>query len=147
MQLQLSFGNSPLRFCVLGSGSSGNAVVLECEGEALLVDAGFSCRELERRMSRVGVDPHTVTACVLTHEHGDHARGAGRFSRRFKIPVHATAGTLEGVRLPSFAPRPVVIRAGRPLEIGPFHVEPFAVPHDAREPVGLVIENESGQRF
>lgn len=146
-QLHLTFGSAPLRFCVLGSGSSGNAVVIESEGRSLLIDAGFSCRELERRMGAIGLAPKTVMGLVLTHEHGDHIRGAARFSRRFGSPVHATRGTLSRVRLPRFAPEPVVVRAGEPIEIGPFRVEPFAVPHDAREPIGVVVENDAGHRF
>jgi phosphoribosyl 1,2-cyclic phosphodiesterase len=136
-----------MRFCVLGSGSSGNAVVVESDGECLLVDAGFSCRELERRMKEVGMDPGAVVALVLTHEHGDHVRGAPRFSRRFGVPVYATAGTLEGLRLPEFTPGPFVVGAGRPFEVGRFHIEPFSVPHDAREPVGVVLSNGEGARI
>jgi phosphoribosyl 1,2-cyclic phosphodiesterase len=121
--------------------------VIESEGRSLLIDAGFSCRELERRMGAIGLAPKTVMGLVLTHEHGDHIRGAARFSRRFGSPVHATRGTLSRVRLPRFAPEPVVVRAGEPIEIGPFRVEPFAVPHDAREPIGVVVENDAGHRF
>ena len=147
MQLSLRFGSGKLRFCVLGSGSSGNAVVVEAGGKSLLIDAGFSCRELERRLQAVDVDPHSVVALVLTHEHGDHVRGAPRFSRRFDVPVHATSGTLAGIRQPSFAPRPVVVRAGSALEVDSFRIEPFAVSHDAREPIGVVIEAEAGGRL
>lgn len=132
---------------MLGSGSSGNAVVLESDGQALLIDAGFSCRELERRMSAVSLDPRSVVGVVLTHEHGDHVRGVGRFSRRFAVRVHATRGTLSRVRLPSFAPEPVVLKAGRALEVGPFRLEPFAVSHDAREPIGMVVESDAGHRL
>jgi phosphoribosyl 1,2-cyclic phosphodiesterase len=136
-----------MRFCVLGSGSSGNAVVVESGGRSLLIDAGFSCRELERRMAAIGLDPATVAGIVLTHEHGDHVKGAPRFSRRFSVPVHATKGTLSRLRLPSFAPEPVVLRAGRSLEMEPFRLEPFTVSHDAREPIGMVVESDAGHRL
>ncbi|MBT8495798.1 MAG: MBL fold metallo-hydrolase [Deltaproteobacteria bacterium] len=147
MQLRLSFGSEAFRFCVLGSGSSGNAVVVESGGRTLLIDAGFSCRELERRLGAVGVDPKSTAGIILTHEHGDHVRGAARFSRRFEIPVYATAGTLSGIRQPRFAPDPVVLRAGSAIEIGSFRLEPFTVSHDAREPIGLVVESEGGGRL
>ena len=147
MQLHLTFGSAPMKFCVLGSGSSGNAVVVESDGQSLLIDAGFSCRELERRMDAVGLDPRSVVGVVLTHEHGDHVRGVARFSRRFSTPVYATRGTLSRVRLHRFAPKPVVLKAGRALEFGPFRLEPFAVSHDAREPIGLVVESDAGHRL
>ena len=146
-QLHLTFGSAPLKFCVLGSGSSGNSVVVEADGQSLLIDAGFSCRELERRMDAVGLDPTTVVGVVLTHEHGDHVKGAARFSRRFGTPVHATRGTLSRLRLSRFAPEPVVLRAGRTLELGPFRLDPFTVSHDAREPIGVVVESDAGHRL
>lgn len=136
-----------MRFCVLGSGSSGNSVVVEAGGQSLLIDAGFSCRELERRMAAIGLDPATVAGIVLTHEHGDHVKGVPRFSRRFSVPVYATRGTLSRLRLPKFAPDSVVLRAGQALEVGPFRLDPFAVSHDAREPIGMVIETDAGHRL
>jgi phosphoribosyl 1,2-cyclic phosphodiesterase len=131
-----------MRFCVLGSGSSGNCVVIESGDERILVDAGFSCREIERRLDVVGISSRRFAAVCLTHEHGDHTRGAPRFSRRHGVPIHATRGTLSAVRLLGHSPPPVVIESGRSFEVGSFSIEPFAVPHDAREPVGLVVESE-----
>lgn len=139
----------PLRVTVLGSGSSGNAVVVESGDCRLLLDAGFSCRELERRMARRGIEPETVSALVLTHEHGDHLRGTDRFHRRWGTPLYATAGTLEGAAgLGEAAQRAVrPIRSGEPWQVGSFELEAFLVPHDAREPVGLVIEDGAGRRL
>jgi phosphoribosyl 1,2-cyclic phosphodiesterase len=147
MQLRLSFFGSPTRFCVLGSGSSGNSVVIESAGRSLLVDAGFSCREIERRLAAVGVTPESIEGVVLTHEHSDHVRGASRLIRRHRLQLHATSGTLEEIRLHGSVPAPVALRPEWPAEIGSFRVEPFAVPHDAREPIGLVVETESGFRI
>jgi phosphoribosyl 1,2-cyclic phosphodiesterase len=136
-----------MRIGVLGSGSGGNAVVVESGGHRILVDAGFSARELVRRMAALAVDPRGVAAVVLTHEHIDHCRGADRFSRRFHLPLFATAGTLDGVALgQEAAARAETLRSGVPREVGGFQVEPFTLPHDAREPVGLVIEDASGCR-
>lgn len=129
-----------MRFCVLGSGSSGNCVVVESGNSRILVDAGFSCREIERRLDAVGVSSRRFTAVVLTHEHGDHTRGAPRFSHRHSVPIHATRGTLSAIKLPRGAPTPVVLQSGRALRIASFTIRPFAVPHDAREPIGLVVE-------
>ena len=138
-----------MRFTVLGSGSAGNAALVECCGARLLIDAGFSCRELEKRMDSVGIEPDSLGAVVLTHEHDDHVRGADRLARRWGVPVWATEGTLAECRGLSeevwTAARTLV--SGTPAEVGGFLVEPFTVPHDAREPVGLVIESASGFRL
>jgi len=138
----------PLRAVVLGSGSGGNAVVVESGARRILVDAGFSCRELEHRMKRVGVDPRSISDLLLTHEHEDHVRGAGRFALRHKCAVWATKGTLAGCELPpDVLARVETIESGRPVEVAGFAVEPFLVPHDAREPVGFVIEDPAGRRL
>lgn len=141
-------GGPPLRVVVLGSGSAGNAVVVECGAHRILLDAGFSCRELVKRMTAVGVDPETLSALVLTHEHGDHCRGVVRMMQRYGLPLYASAGTLQGIRLPDKVRKKVtVIASGAATEIGGFEVEPFLIPHDAREPVGLVVETAAGHRL
>jgi phosphoribosyl 1,2-cyclic phosphodiesterase len=133
---------------VLGSGSGGNAVVLESGRRRILVDAGFSSRELTRRLALVGILPDSLSALVLTHEHVDHCRGAARFARRFKLPIFATAGTLREVRLSDeAAASATVLRSGEPCEVAGFIVEPFLVPHDAREPIGAVFEDGGGRRL
>jgi len=148
---ELPADRPPLRLVVLGSGSGGNAVVVESGSGAgtrrILLDAGFSCREIELRLKLVGVDPKTIEALVLTHEHIDHCRGAERFARRHRLPIYATAGTLAGCSLSAeTSQRTVVLRSGEPCLVAGFAVEPFALPHDAREPVGLVVEDGLGRR-
>ncbi len=148
MQLPLDLGpRAPLRLCVLGSGSSGNAVVLESGGERLLLDAGFSCREIERRLAAVGAGTAGFVGLVITHEHHDHVRGALRFARRRGVPIWATAGTIEASRLAGEEDIELrLLSSSRPSTIGSFAVTPFGVPHDASEPVGLVVEASPGQR-
>ena len=137
----------PLRLSVLGSGSKGNAVVIEAGGRRLLVDAGFSFRELRRRLARVGLTPEDVDAVVLTHEHGDHVRGIDRFCRKRAVPVYATEGTQRGLSCgPTAASRLRSCRSGVPFEAAGFLVEVFSIPHDAREPVGVVVEDPGGAR-
>jgi phosphoribosyl 1,2-cyclic phosphodiesterase len=137
----------PLRLSVLGSGSKGNAVVIEAGGRRLLIDVGFSFRELRRRLARVGLAPEDVDAVVLTHEHGDHVRGLERFCRKRPVPVFATAGTQDGLAAGAeAAARPRNCRSGVPFEAAGFVVEVFSVPHDAREPVGVVVEDPGGAR-
>jgi phosphoribosyl 1,2-cyclic phosphodiesterase len=138
----------PLRIGVLGSGSGGNAVVIESGPHRLLIDAGFSCRELVRRMKKLDFDPATLGGVVLTHEHIDHCRGADRFARKFRLPVYATEGTLAGIGLREEVARSaVMLFSGEPCEVAGFSVEPFLLPHDAREPVGLVIQDPHGRRL
>ncbi|MFL6197633.1 MAG: MBL fold metallo-hydrolase [Thermoanaerobaculia bacterium] len=140
----------PLRVGVLGSGSGGNSVVVESGPNRLLIDAGFSCRELMRRMRALDFDPATLGALVLTHEHVDHCRGADRVAHKLKIPVFATSGTLAGTRLRQevhlAAVTGGILRSGEPREIAGFLVEPFSLPHDAREPIGMVVEDSLGRR-
>ena len=153
MQAPLIFEDSPassppLRAAVLGSGSGGNAVVVESGGIRVLIDAGFSCKELERRMRLVGIEPSTITALLLTHEHEDHVKGADRFARKHRLPVYLTAGTMVGTVLgDEVTSRTVRIESGRPFEVGPFAVEAFSIPHDAREPVGFVLQDGGGRRL
>ena len=137
----------PLRVGVLGSGSGGNAVVIESGKHRILLDAGFSARELGKRMKLLGVDPSGVEALVLTHEHQDHCRGADGFAKKYKVPVYGTEGTLVGSRLREETARSaVLIRSGVPREVAGFWIEPFTLPHDAREPVGVVVEDPQGRR-
>jgi phosphoribosyl 1,2-cyclic phosphodiesterase len=140
----------PLRIGVLGSGSGGNSVVVESGPNRLLIDAGFSCRELMRRMKTLDFDPATLGGLVLTHEHVDHCRGADRLAHKLKIPIYATKGTLAGTRLRQeihlSALTRGILRSGEPREIAGFLVEPFSLPHDAREPIGMVVEDSLGRR-
>lgn len=121
-------------------------MVVESGGARVLVDAGFSCKQLELRLASLGADPSAFDALILTHEHSDHCRGAALFARRYGLPVYGTAGTLESVELEGPT---VTLVSGYKTEIAGcgFEVEPFAIPHDAREPVGLVLEDSAGRRF
>jgi phosphoribosyl 1,2-cyclic phosphodiesterase len=126
---------------VLGSGSGGNAVVLETGYQTVLVDAGFSPRRLKERMRQVGLAPEQITALVLTHEHGDHISGARFAAARWNWPVYGTPGTLEGGRwrrakVFSVEPR-------RELVLDDLAFRFVRTPHDAREPVALVATTRS----
>lgn len=128
-----------MRFASLGSGSRGNATLIEQDSTLLLVDCGFSLRETERRLLRLGRDPAQVSAILVTHEHGDHLSGVGLFARRYKVPVWFSAGTrsacgegIEGAQ---------VFNSHAPFAVGAIEVTPFPVPHDAREPTQFVFGN------
>jgi phosphoribosyl 1,2-cyclic phosphodiesterase len=144
--MALGLGFPDMRVAVLGSGSAGNAVVVESDSRRLLVDAGFSCRELERRLDVAGIDASGFDGILLTHEHGDHVRGADVFSRRYGVPVFATKGTFASARLGKGEQERVVIRSGQTQRAGSFQIVPFRIPHDASDPVGYVVEDMWGRR-
>ena len=137
-----------MRVCVLGSGSRGNATLVEVEGTRVLVDAGFSGKDLARRLRAVDVEPDSIDALVVTHDHGDHTRGMGIFARRFGTPIHLTDRTREAcARLLRGEERIRPYRASHPFDIGPVRVEPFVTVHDAVDPVGVaLVDRETGSR-
>lgn len=130
-----------VRLVPLGSGSSGNATLVEAGGRRILVDAGLSARDLGRRLEAVGCAPASIEAIFLTHEHHDHVRGVERFSRAHRVAVFCSAETLEAAEL---SPRHVAAwhALDRAVDLGGIVVEPFPVPHDAALPVGFVIRGD-----
>ena len=133
-----------MRFASLGSGSRGNATLVEAGDTLVMIDCGFSCREVERRMAALGVHPEALGAIFLTHEHGDHVRGSTALANRYRIPVFATAGTAAGCReTPSRLTR---FHAHDAFVVEDLRVHPFPVPHDAREPCQFVFEHR-GRRL
>lgn len=138
-----------MRVAVLGSGSSGNSVLLEAEGVHVLLDAGFSGREIAKRLHRLEVEPAEIEAIVVTHEHSDHTKGAGVFARRHGTPVYLTEPTRRAcAKLFRGTERCVEYRAGTPFEVGPFRFDPFLTAHDAIDPVAMsVVHVETGLRL
>ncbi len=130
-----------MRFAILGSGSGGNASVVESSNHRVMIDCGFALSDVCARAKRLDIDPATLDAILLTHEHGDHASGVGRLARKYDIPVYLTPGTrrgardLQGARLHTFTPH-------ESFAIGDLQVQPFPVPHDAREPCQFVIKHQ-----
>ena len=137
----------PLRLTVLGSGSRGNALLLEAGGDALLVDAGFSFRDLGHRLAAAGCDPGAIRAIVLTHEHGDHTRGVARAAAAWNVPVYASAGTLAALGGALGADRTVPLPASRRVACGAFQLTAYPTAHDAADPVVLVVEDGEGRRI
>ena len=122
-----------MRFASLGSGSKGNATLISKHKTCLLLDNGFSVKETEIRLQRLGLEAEQLTAILVTHEHDDHIRGVGPLARKFGIPVWTTRGTASHVGLGKL-PALHFIDVHQPLELGDIQVQPFPVPHDAREP-------------
>jgi phosphoribosyl 1,2-cyclic phosphodiesterase len=128
-----------LRFASLGSGSSGNATIVERGRTRVMMDCGFTLTETKARLGRLGLSPADLAAIVVTHEHDDHLGGVARLARRFAIPVYLTRGTAQW--LPEDFPLVLVriIDSHATFAVGDLQVEPFPVPHDAREPVQYVF--------
>jgi phosphoribosyl 1,2-cyclic phosphodiesterase len=124
-----------LRFTSLGSGSSGNALVVENGSTRVMMDCGFAISETKARLERVGLVPSDLTGICVTHEHDDHLGGVARFAKRYAIPVYLTRGTAQW--LPGDFPAVLVrfIDSHNPFEVDGLSISPFPVPHDAREPV------------
>jgi phosphoribosyl 1,2-cyclic phosphodiesterase len=126
---------------VLGSGSSGNCTLVEGLRARLLIDCGLSARETGRRLQKVGCDPRSIDAVIVSHEHADHVGGAGNFSRRFGAPVYTTPATAAAARLSASGIAGLVhTEAGRSFTVGDLTIYPFSVPHDAADNVGLVLQ-------
>ncbi|NNC24049.1 MBL fold metallo-hydrolase [Salinisphaera sp. USBA-960] len=129
-----------MRFAVLGSGSSGNALVVENANTRVLIDAGFSARTLERRLAELERDFNAFDAIVITHEHSDHWQGVSRLSHRYQLPVWLTPGTHFATHDdPVFARE--LYSPHEPFSIGDLAFNPYPIPHDAREPAQLIISN------
>jgi phosphoribosyl 1,2-cyclic phosphodiesterase len=124
-----------VRFTSLGSGSSGNALVVENGATRVMMDCGFGLGETERRLGRAGLVPSDLAAVLVTHEHEDHLGGVARFAKRHALPVYLTRGTAQA--LPADFPAVLVryIDSHLAFAIDALAIEPFPVPHDAREPV------------
>jgi phosphoribosyl 1,2-cyclic phosphodiesterase len=135
-----------VRVWTLGSGSAGNAIVIETDGTRVLVDAGYPARTLARRMETVEIAPESIDALIVTHEHVDHCRGVSASQNKWGWPVFASAGTLGGI--PEYdTTRATAVAPGATFEIGALRVTLIAVSHDAAEPTALMIEGRtSGTR-
>jgi phosphoribosyl 1,2-cyclic phosphodiesterase len=131
-----------MRFASIGSGSEGNGLLVEAGGTRILIDCGFGVRGMAARLARAGVEPDSIAAILVTHEHSDHVGGVPAFAGRHGIPVWLTMGTLDAVgerlavvdRVSGFDSHDV-------FAIGDLEIRPFPVPHDAREPVQFVISD------
>jgi phosphoribosyl 1,2-cyclic phosphodiesterase len=134
-----------LRFTILGSGSSGNCAYLETDGVRLLVDAGFSARQIETRLNALGRSLTDVQAIFLTHEHGDHVCGLPVVAKRHNIPVYCNRLTAECLhaQMPEFSAWRL-FESGGTIQLGDLTINSFPVPHDAYDPVGFMFHHALG---
>lgn len=130
------------RLTVLGSGSSGNCSLVSFGDTRILIDAGFSGKEICRRMELAGIEPNGLDAILVTHEHSDHIKSCHTLSRKFEAPIFCTAGTYDAVisEKPHFGWQEVI--PGRSFNVGKMCVHPISLPHDAADPIGFRVECE-----
>ena len=135
-----------IRFASLGSGSAGNALLVEAGATCLMLDCGFGLREAASRLQRLGRQPADLAGIVVTHEHGDHVGGVFRLARKYELPVWLTHGTWSACREDDAGLDLRIIDSHRSFSVGELEVAPFPVPHDAREPVQYVF-SAAGKRL
>ncbi len=133
-----------LRVHVLGSGSRGNSILLETSEIRILVDAGLSGRQIERRLQAIDIPPKTVSALLVTHEHRDHTQGMGVFARRHGVPIYITRATARSCASLLGGDEEIhYYRPGQPVDLGDIQVEPFLTSHDAIDPVAVTLRQRS----
>jgi phosphoribosyl 1,2-cyclic phosphodiesterase len=131
-----------MNFSVLGSGSKGNAIFIESGSTSLLIDAGFSGKEIRRRLALIDRSPQDINAILISHEHGDHIGGAGVLSRQLSLPVYANNGTHQAAekRLGHVHKR-TEFETGTNFTVNGFTIHPFRICHDTADPVGFVVSD------
>jgi len=129
-----------MRFASLGSGSKGNALVVQSGRTRVLIDCGFGPRELAARLARLGLTPGDLDAILVTHEHGDHVGGVARAAQRFSLDVHMSHGTCVGAGLAGQI-EVSLFDSHAAFVVGDLQIEPFPVPHDAREPTQFIVSD------
>lgn len=130
-----------IRFASLGSGSAGNALLVESGATSLMLDCGFGLRESVSRLQRLGRTPGELAGILVTHEHSDHLGGVFRLARKFDLPVWLTHGTWRACGGDEAGVAINIIDSHRSLSIDDLEIQPFPVPHDAREPVQYVFSD------
>jgi hypothetical protein len=135
-------GSLIVKFCVLASGSSGNAALLATDKTRILVDAGLSMKELAKRLASIGESLETLDAILITHEHSDHVSGLPVLARNKRIAatIYMTRLTAPAIDWGETKPRLEPFQAGARLRIGDIDVQSFGIPHDAIDPVGFAFE-------
>ena len=134
-----------MRMCSIASGSSGNCIYVGSDNSHLLIDTGISKKRIEEGLNKLEIKGDELDGILITHEHSDHIKGLGVFSRKYEIPIYATPGTIAGIKessslgkMPEGLLHP--IKADHPFQLGELDVHPFVISHDANEPSGYRIE-------
>lgn len=139
-----------LNFCSLYSGSSGNSLFVETENTKILIDAGMSCKKIEEGLQSIEVDPSSINAILVTHEHSDHVKGLGTLSKKFDIPVFSTRETFDAMPTQTDKLSEKNIKFFNPHEkfnINDLEIKPFSIPHDAVNPCGFNISKDDNNKI
>lgn len=143
---KLRLGGRVFSLTVLGSGSSGNSALIATDNCRILVDIGFSSRQICQRLQAVDVSPEIIDAVILTHEHGDHVCGLEVFCRKYQVPIYCNSGTAEALRTNWLADYPHwhLFGTGSAFILKDIEVRSFYVPHDAIDPVAFTFLSNEG---
>jgi phosphoribosyl 1,2-cyclic phosphodiesterase len=134
-----------VKFTILGSGSGGNCAYLETAEARILVDAGFSPRQIRQRLATISRVPENLTAILITHEHSDHVQGLAGIAAKLNIPIYCNRATQEAFEFQLQTKFDChLFETGASFEIGDLTVDTFAIPHDAQDPVGFLIHTPAG---
>ena len=136
-----------MKLCSIASGSSGNCIYVGSDDTNILIDVGISKKRIEEGLSEIGIPCESLDAILITHEHSDHIQGLGVFSRKYKVPIYATGGTIRGIEnYKNLGKMPEgllhVIKVDETFSIGNLEVHPFSISHDALEPSGFRVEQD-----
>ena len=142
----MRFNKRVLNLTVLGSGSAGNCSLIATNQCRLLVDAGFSARQISQRLESIGVPPESLDGILITHEHGDHIAGLAVFCRRYGVPIYANPLTAETLRRGFLAefPKWNLFMTGGIFLVKDIEIQSFYVPHDAVDPTAFVFTGDTG---
>lgn len=139
-------GSTTLTLCTLASGSRGNSIYISDGQTRILVDAGLSAVEIQRRMRLIGLNPEQLDGLIVSHEHSDHIQGIGVLSRRYRLPVYLTRQTGEAARRLGRLHELHHFECGVPFQINSLGIRPFTISHDASDPSGFTVARD-GKRI
>ena len=131
-----------LQVSVLASSSSGNSSLVATERTRILVDAGLSRKETFERLAAINVDPESLSAIIITHEHSDHVTGLPAIAKKLRIPVYCSRLTAPAIPWGEFQPILELFQAGSSFAVGDIDIDSFTIPHDAADPVGFTLRSQ-----
>jgi phosphoribosyl 1,2-cyclic phosphodiesterase len=135
----------PVQFTILGSGSSGNCAYLETDQARILIDAGFSARQIRQRLATIGRSPEGLDGILITHEHSDHVHGLAALCDKLRLPIYCNRLTKDAIEAQLQCRLEYrLFETGAKFEIGDIAVDTFSLPHDAYDPVGFLIRTAVG---
>ena len=137
-----------MKLCVLGSGSQGNSIVVSSGETTLMVDIGFTCKQIVSRMASSGLDPEDVSAVLFTHDHSDHFKGVKTFHKKYPdASLFANGNTADSIASQTGVEDWTIFETAEDFQIGDFSVSPFSISHDAADPVGYFLHDGANSLF